>query len=82
MGPRRDGRAAARAATHCGVCAQSAGQWKSESDETVKTRRNALRVIVQKLRNFWPVQCVRARAWDRLALPALAQPRGCAAELR
>jgi len=34
-----------------------AAPWKGDDqdvDETVKTRRNALRVIVQKMRNFWP----------------------------
>jgi hypothetical protein len=31
-----------------------AALWKSEAEETVKTRKNAMRVIVTKLRNFWP----------------------------
>ena len=39
----------------CGIRVQNAVQWKGESEETVKTRRNALRVIVQKLRTIWPV---------------------------
>jgi len=33
---------------------QNSAPWKSEAEETAKTRRNALRVIVQKLRGFWP----------------------------
>jgi WD40 repeat protein len=55
----------------CDICAQSTVQWKGESEETVKTRRNALRVIVQKLRNIWPVR--RARAGP---MPSSAQPWG------
>jgi hypothetical protein len=30
--------------------------WKSESEETVKTRKNALRVIINKFRNFFPTE--------------------------
>ena len=49
------------------VSAQSTTAWKSESEETVKTRRNALRVIVQKLRNFWPAD-KETRLTDRATI--------------
>jgi len=42
--------------------------WKScDADETMKTRRNALRVIVQKLRNYWAADS-EARLTERATL--------------
>jgi len=38
------------------AAAAAAAVWKSESEETVKTRRNALRVIINKFRNFFPTE--------------------------
>jgi len=30
--------------------------WRADSEETIKTRKNALRVIVTKFRHFWPTE--------------------------
>ena len=38
------------------AAAAAAAVWKGESEETVKTRRNALRVIINKFRNFFPTE--------------------------
>eukprot|EP00960_Hanusia_phi_P032627 749952-Hanusia_phi.AAC.2 len=36
--------------------AGSSTPWRADSEETIKTRKNALRVIVTKFRHFWPTE--------------------------
>ena len=50
------------------AAALSSAPWKSDTaEETVKTRRNALRVIVQKMRTFWPAD-TEVRLTERATL--------------
>ena len=64
------GGAASRGASTSASAQNNTGSsnWKSDgAEETVKTRRNALRVIVQKLRSFWPAD-TEMRLAERAAL--------------